>query len=405
MGIIVIGYPEKPRIYILPSSMLRIVISHSNDSDSQMAIEEIIEDCLQKLDGSMPKAGILIAAPDYEYSEILEHIYKYFPELELIGGSSHRELSYQEGFQQDSLILSLFVSDDIEIFAGVGQKVDSNPQEAVEEAIQIATKNITQEIKLCITFPDGIKANGSLVTELLNKLLSQQTLVFGASTGEHLKYDITHQFYKNQVLTNSIPILIFAGDLQLSSGVSNNWHTIGTKGVVTKSEDNILYEIDHQPASSFYRKYYDDLILDPVDCGLAVFEDNQDDFYIRTLNKRIDANDKEIVLMGDIPQGACVQLTEANRIDLLNGVKTSISNALNNYPGNQPELLLCFSCAARRLFLGQEVVQEWQIIKSTLPEMLPFFGFYCYGEIAPLQEYGKSSFHNYTLISLVMGTN
>ena len=378
--------------------MLRIVIGHSNDPDSQMAIAEIIEHCLQELDGNIPKAGILIAAPDYEYSEILEYIYKYFPNLELIGGSSHRELSDQAGFQQDSLILSLFIADNIEIFAGVGQKVGSSPQEAVEEAIQIATKNVTQEIKLCLTFPDGIKANGSNITELLTKFLPKQTLIFGASTGEHLKYDVTHQFYKNQVFTNSIPILIFAGNIQLSSGVSNNWHTIGTKGIVTKSEANILYEIDHKPASYFYRRYYDDLILDPVDCGLAVFAENQDDFYIRTLNKRIDASDKEIILMGDIPQGASVQLTEANRTDLLNGVKTSISNALNNYPGHQPELLLCFSCAARRLFLGKDVVQEWQIIKSTLPEKIPFFGFYCYGEIAPLKEFGKSSFHNYTLI-------
>lgn len=385
--------------------MFRIVIGHSNDPDSQMAIAEIIEHCLRKLDGSIPKAGILIAAPDYEYSEILDSIYQYFPDLELIGGSSHRELSCQEGFQRDSLLLSLFVSDHIEIFAGVGQKVESNPQQAVAEAIKIATKNITQEIKLCLTFPDGIKANGSTITNLLTEFLPKKTLIFGASTGEHLKYDITHQFYKNQVLTNSIPILIFAGNLQLSSGVSNNWHAIGTKGIVTKSEANILYEIDHQPASSFYRRYYDDLILDPVDCGLAVFEENQDDFYIRTLTKRIDASDKEIILMGDIPEGATVQLTEANRADILNGVKTSISNALSSYPGNQPEVLLCFSCAARQLFLGQDVVQEWQIIKSTLPEMLPFFGFYCYGEIAPLKEFGKSSFHNYTLISLLIGVN
>ncbi len=385
--------------------MLRIVVSHSNDPDSEMAIAEVIEDCLQKLDGDIPKAGILVAAPDHEYSEILEYISKHFPELELVGGSSFGELSAQEGFQQDSLVLSLFVSDNIEISAGVGQQVDKSPQEAVTEAIQIATKNITQEVKLCLTFPDGLKANGSVVTDLLNEFLPQQTLIFGGSTSDQLQYKITHQFYKNQVLTNSIPILIFAGNIQFSSGVSNTWHTMGSKGVVTKSENNILYEIDNQPASSFYRKYYEDLILDPIDCGLAVFEENQDDFYIRTFSKRIDVSDGKMILMGNIPQGSRVQLTEANKTDILNGVETSISSAFNSYPGNQPEFLLCFSCAARRIFLGQNIVQEWEIIKSTLPEMFPFFGFYCFGEIAPLKECEKSNFHNYTLISLVIGTN
>jgi len=385
--------------------MLRIVISHSNDPDSEMAIAEIIEDCLQKLDSAMPKAGILIAASDYEFSEILEHIYQHFPELELVGGSSYGELSDQEGFQQDSLILSLFVSDNIEIFAGVGQQVDNSPQEAVEKAIQIATKSITQEIKLCLTFPDGLKANGSIVTKMLNEFLPQQTLIFGGSTSDNLKFEVTHQFYKNQVLTNSVPILIFAGDLQLSTGFSNTWQTLGTKGIVTKSENNILYEIDHKPARDFYRKYYGDLILEPTGSGLAVFEENQDDYYIRAINQRIDASEMEVKMMGDIPQGAIVQLTEPNRTDILNGVITSISNAINNYPGNQPEFLLCFSCAARRIFLEQDILQEWQKIKSTLPEILPFFGFYSYGEIAPLKNNGKSSFHNFTLISLVVGTN
>ena len=229
--------------------------------------------------------------------------------------------------------------------------------------------------------------------------------MFGGSTCDNLKLEATHQFYKNQVLTNSIPTLIFAGDLQLSTGFSNTWQTLGTKGIVTKSENNILYEIDHKPASNFYRKYYGDLILEPIGCGLAVFEENQDDYYIRATNQRIDASEMEVTMMGDIPQGASVQLTEPNRTDILNGVKTSISNAINNYPGNQPEFLLCFSCAARRIFLGQDIVQEWQEIKSTLPEILPFFGFYSYGEIAPLKDNGKSSFHNFTLISLVVGTN
>lgn len=52
---------------------------------------------------------------------ILQRIQDAFPGIELIGGTTNGEISSILEFQQDSLTLMLFASDEVEICAGIGR--------------------------------------------------------------------------------------------------------------------------------------------------------------------------------------------------------------------------------------------------------------------------------------------
>lgn len=386
--------------------MLKVSVGHSCDPDSASAIEEVIATCLQELgDAPPPQAGILLAAPDYEHSTLLDKLNEALPGLELIGGTSNSELSSQEGFQQDSLVLILFSSDTIKIRAGVGHHVQEDPQAAVKAAVNIATNQLTQPIKLCLTFPDGLKANGSSVVTHLRNTLSESIPIMGGTTGEQFNYEGTYQFFKTQVLSNAVPILLFSGKLKLAFGVSGGWRPIGPKGLVTRASESTVYEIDSQPARQFYSRYFGDLSLDPADLiGLAVFEPDEENFYFRGAQQINDSQATSLTFFGDIPQQSTVQLIEADREDLVESARTLIQDTLPRYPGIKPEALLCFSCASRRLLLGKQAHLEYEMIQSTLSTQLPIAGFYTYGEISPFEQVGKSYFHNYTLVALFLGT-
>lgn len=101
--------------------MLKMILGHSDDPDSQGAIEEVLEQCIRELAGMLPKAGLLFAAIDFDHALILEKINQTFPDLQLIGCTTDGEISSILGFQQDSLTLTLFCSDTVEIYAGVGR--------------------------------------------------------------------------------------------------------------------------------------------------------------------------------------------------------------------------------------------------------------------------------------------
>ena len=94
--------------------MFHIVVGHSNDPESELAIEEVLQQCQTDLVKKIPQAGILFAAIDFDHFLILQKIYEIFPAIELIGGTTDGEISSVLQFQQDSITLMLFCADDIE---------------------------------------------------------------------------------------------------------------------------------------------------------------------------------------------------------------------------------------------------------------------------------------------------
>jgi len=176
-------------------------------------------------------------------------------------------------------------------------------------------------------------------------------------------------FYKKEILSDSVPILLFSGNILFSIGIASGWSPIGKKSKVTKVDKNIVYEIDNKSAIDFYRYYFGNLREDIFPSGeypLAVFEsEKEDNFYLRA-PLSYDKTQESLILAGDIPLNATVQIAETDRSRILKGVEDSVSQAINGYPGNSPELALIFSCADRRAILGTRTKEEYWILKNKI---------------------------------------
>ncbi|MBD2579577.1 FIST N-terminal domain-containing protein [Oscillatoria sp. FACHB-1406] len=383
--------------------MLNVVVGHSCDPDSQSAIAEVLEQCLDALAGTVPKAGILFAAIHFDHAPILQQIQQCFAGIELIGGTTDGELSSVLGFQEDSLTLMLFSSDTIEIRAGVGRGVSQDPVAAAQQAIAQATTDLTEPPKLCIALSESLTTRAEGVLQGLKQALGLQVPIVGGLTADQYRFQQTFQFFQTEVLSNAAPVLLFAGDLLVSCGVSSGSCAVGKKGRVTKVDKNTVYEIDGQSAYDFYRHYLGNLLVD-LDIGLAVFEPNQQHFSLRLPSKESDLASGKLVFYGDIPEGAIVQIAQTNRNDILTAAKLSSQQALAAYPGNTPAAALLFSCTVRRRLLGPKTDREYAIIRDLLAMPIPSCGFYTYGEISPFEIPGESQFHNQTFVTLLLGT-
>jgi hypothetical protein len=149
--------------------MLKVCVGHSNDPDSTAAIAEILEQCQAELQGLRPQVGILMSGAGFEYDYILAEIQTTFPELPLIGTTTNGEISSVLAFQEDSLSLMLFAGDCLEIGVGLGQSASQNPELAVQEALAMATQNLSSAPKLCITFPESSKVDANNIVRLLSQ--------------------------------------------------------------------------------------------------------------------------------------------------------------------------------------------------------------------------------------------
>ncbi|MBD2206575.1 FIST C-terminal domain-containing protein [Calothrix sp. FACHB-1219] len=384
--------------------MFRVVVGHSNDPDSQNAIAEVIQQCSSSFGGLIPQAGILFTAIDFDHVLILQRIQDAFPGIELIGGTTNGEISSTLEFQQDSLTLMLFATDEVEIRAGIGRGASKNPALAAQIAIAQAMAKSTSTPQLCLTFPDSLTSNGVLILDGLKQSLGEHIPIIGGMAADDYTFDKTYQFFQGEVLSDSVPVLLFFGKLLFSHGVASGWTPISQRSRVTKVDGNVVYEIDGERALDFYQHYLgkEKFAANYAIHALAVFQD-QDHFYMRAPNG-YDQQTGSVTFFSDIPEQAVVQITDATRDDILSASETSLKNALTHYPGLEPTAALLISCAARRRILGTLATQEYQLVKTHLPEALVCCGFYAYGEIAPLVGKGQTQFHNKTFVTLLIGT-
>ncbi|MEH2461641.1 FIST signal transduction protein [Nostoc sp.] len=382
--------------------MFKAVVGHSNDPDSLSAVEEVLQQCTSSLAGDIPKAGIIFAAIDFEHSLILQQIHQAFPGIELIGGTTDGEISSVLEFQQDSITLMLFCSDEVEIHAGVGRKVSSDPITVTKQAVEQAQAKSTAVPRLCLTHPESLTTSGVSILNGLKLALGQHVPIFGGLAADQSRYQNTYQFFQTEVLSDSVPILLFSGTILFSHGVASGWHPIGQISKVTKVDKNIVYEIDGKPALDFYHHYLG-LLPPSIEYPLAVFDQNGDNFYIRA-PIAYNQESGSITFFGDIPDQAVIQIAEAGYEDILAASKTSFMDALDNYPGAEPSAILFFSCVARRQILGTRAKEEYQNIKLCLTDYFPACGFYSYGEIAPIDRISQIQFHNETFVTLILGS-
>ncbi|WP_341529034.1 FIST N-terminal domain-containing protein [Nostoc sp. UHCC 0302] len=387
--------------------MLKVAVGHSEDPDSQSAIEEVLDQCLTALTDTIPQAGLLFAAIDFEHTLILEAINEKFPGIELIGCTTDGEMSSILGFQQDSLTLMLFCSDTVEIRAGVGYGTKENAIAAALAAVKQATQNINTPPKLCITLPASYTSDGSITSSDsilcgLDLALGSQVPIIGGMAGDQFRMQTTYQFCRTEVLTDALPVLIFAGNLQFSFGRGCGLQPIGHKSIVTKAHETVLHEIDGKPALEFYRRYLGDRLPSPEN-ALAVYEQDSEYYYMRVPNS-CNTETGSITFLCNIPEQAIVQVTEISRNQVIEAAENSLKIALENYPGTQPEAVLLFSCCCRRWILGTRAKEEFHLVKKALPKTTPICGFYSYGEFVPLRLQGINYYHQETFVTLILGT-
>ncbi|MCV6639215.1 FIST N-terminal domain-containing protein [Candidatus Albibeggiatoa sp. nov. NOAA] len=383
--------------------MLKAVIGHSEDVDSRDAILEVLEQCQRKLAGYTPQAGILFSAIDYEHTVILETICQTYPNIELIGCTTDGELSSQLGFTEDAISLILFYSNTIEIKAGLGHHLLESPADCAVAAYDQAMAKLSVSPSFCLTFPDGLLGVKDIALDALQKQLGNKVPIYGGMAGEQAELKNTYQFYQSKSYSNAMPILIFGGNIQFAHGVASGWKTIGKKAQITKAIGNEVFEINHQPALEFYHHYLGAFTHQSREFPIAIFEAEQDKFYIRAIFNT-DRNNKSLVFNGKIPENALIQIAEATRDNLLEGAKQSIAQALEEFSA-KPEIGLIFSCAARKAILGTKTKHEFDLVQDYASQQnFPVIGFYAYGEICPVIPPAPTRLHNGTFVTLILGS-
>jgi hypothetical protein len=198
---------------------------------------------------------------------------------------------------------------------------------------------------------------------------------------------------------NVIAVIGFYGGIEAKYGCVAGWHEFGAERLVTRSQGNVVFEIDYKPALNVYTKYLGELAKDLPSSGLrfplSVRPTEFDEPVIRTL-LAVDVEAQSLTFAGDVPQGGFCRLMKTDVDSLIDGSGMAAEMAKSDLNGKS-SLCLIVSCVGRRLVMGQLTEEELDIVREHLGPEATITGFYSYGELAPFSNVVGCRLHNQTM--------
>jgi hypothetical protein len=234
----------------------------------------------------------------------------------------------------------------------------------------------------------------------MNTATEHNTLITGALCGDGARFETTLASYNQNPKEGEIVVVGFYGDtLEVSFATNGGWTPFGPERVVTKSESNILYELDNKPALDLYKKYLGEKSKELPSAALLyplkVKSSDERKSIVRTI-LNINEDKNSMILAGDIKEGSRVQLMMTNVDSIVNAAEVGALKALK-YRENKPNLAILVSCIGRKLVLDQRVEEEVEEVIEVIGKEVTVCGFYSYGEIAPFNDERNCQLHNQTI--------
>lgn len=360
--------------------------------------KETIQEDLEKVRGIDPNLLFLFFTSNLDASRaVLDEVNGAFSGAAIVGCSTAGEIQDVE-MRDNSVALLALNMEKTEV-----KKVSSpimDGADSLEAAKKAGEALKADNLKAVFVLSPGLQVNGSDVVQGLEKTVGSNVTIFGGLAGDGTAFEKTYTLNGDKLTDNEIVAVGFYGDyFVVKTGSEGGWAPFGPGRRVTKSEKNVLFELDGKPALELYETYLGDKAAELPGSGLLypfaiLNEDHSQSGMIRTILD-IDRENKSLILAGDLEEGKMVCLMHADTDELVDGAENAAKEAEGDAVSDHAAILV--SCVGRKLVLADDVPEEIEVVKETLGDSVAMAGFYSYGEICPVLKTSKTELHNQTM--------
>jgi hypothetical protein len=245
-----------------------------------------------------------------------------------------------------------------------------------------------------VAFIGGDEVDGDGFLEAARSAADGELRIYGGLAGDDGAFQRTFVFDENRVVDNGAAVAVFDGDAIEVDGVSScGWTGLGVDLTATKTEKNVLYEIDGEPALDVFLRYLgaseDEMPGIGVDHPFLVTRENGEEIIRVALG--FDPKRRSLTLAGSVKEGSRVRMTASAGAEVIDVAKRDLDMFDQRF--RVSDFTLVFSCFARREALGPLVDQEINHVAAL--RRAPLAGFFTYGEFGKGAK-GASEFYNET---------
>ncbi|MDE2428116.1 MAG: FIST C-terminal domain-containing protein [Burkholderiales bacterium] len=320
------------------------------------------------------------------------------PAAHIAGCSTAGEICGTEVSDNTIVLTSIcFTSTQIRLATvAVPQAADSR-----QAGLTLSAQLQAPHLRHILVFSDGMGVNGSELVQGLRERLPANVNVTGGLAGDGADFQETVVLGDGPARAGQIVGVGFYGEeLHIGYGSVGGWDVFGPERMITRSEGNVLYELDGESALALYKTYLGKHAQELPSSGLlfplALRLPDAETPVVRTI-LGVDEAQQSMTFAGAMPEGCMAQLMKANFNRLVDGAIGAAEVNRQQLGEHKAELAVLISCIGRKLVLRQRIEEETEGVADILGTQAVLTGFYSYGELAPHGAQTRCELHNQTM--------
>jgi hypothetical protein len=307
------------------------------------------------------------------------------------------------------LIVSLLTSDTVEFSTAFSAPLTNETRDAsIAAAYREAESKLSGKPVLAFVCAPLINNIGGDAMLRSFDSVSGGVPVFGTVALDHTHdYSATNVIYNTEVARDRLGMILMAG-VKPRFYVANMLEGRITRlnARITKSEGNVLYEINNEPAIEFMKPFgmLDEQgnVIDGANITpFCISSDRGEPPIVRAVYAT--APDGGMVCGGDMPEGSNLWIGSLDFDDVISTTTEIVKKIADD--GNMNGLFI-FSCKGRNMAMGTRVFAEMEAVESALDGSGVDYHFaHSGGELGPVYDADgniSNRLHNFTLIACAL---
>ncbi len=260
------------------------------------------------------------------------------------------------------------------------------------------------EKRTVLTFVDGLTSNIAVYLSKLYNVLGNTVNFIGGGAGS---LSLVQQpcVFTNEGMFQDAAIICFL-DYKSKMGVRHGWQQLEGPIVATRTEGNLIHELNWQNAFEVYKEVIDQDNSTPIakdnffDIAKAypfgIFKEDSEDIVRDPI--AVDENGA-LVCVGEVPENTVLYILKGEKNALISSAKKAAEDTIS---GDTPEIAqtLIVDCISRTLFLEDDFSEELKVVSEAFNktnQSIDPQGILTLGEISSYGE-GYLEFFNKTIV-------
>jgi hypothetical protein len=388
-------------------------VGMSRHHSPPIAGREAAEQALKKAGLEKPDFVFMFATVGYDQSSLLHAVRESTGGAPLCGCSGEGTISGDEADESNfSVVVMAISSDELRWTNGLATGLGADSRAAGQQVAHTLSSDVSADAVGLFVFPDGYTGNvDQFLAGLEGNLSNDQFLpIWGGTSADNLALVQTYQYCDDEIVSDGVAYALLSGKAQASWDIGIGNIPIGGERTVTRSQGNVIYEIDGKPALEVLQEYISDTALADnwgryvlsFMLGFRAPSYTKGEEYTFRSMPSVDKADGSITAQTEVKEGTSVWFSVRDEEKINTELDRVAQHIRQELGGAQPKLVLHFDCATRgkTMFREQEKLRILRRFRQAVGPDVPWAGFYTAGEIGPVSKH--NSHHNTTAVVLAL---